>query len=146
MNKFEEEKIGVKRFFKNQNINCENFIFLKKDEPCDVYCENTKQQFQVTWNEHSFQAKIHPIITGKLIEQLRSIKDVLDEFILSPTTKKINIYGKSAEGIILLVISSKNFPLNDGYIQEVRDIILRDNNNFFKEIYLVCPTQNIKIF
>lgn len=145
IDKFEEEKISVEKFFKNSGINCENFIFSKGEEPCDIYCK-TEQQFQITWNEHDFQKKIHTAPSGTMITQSRTIEEELDEFIFTPVMKKVTAYGKSARGIILLVVSSKNFPFGNNELEQVKNKILNIQNNFFTEIFLVCPTNNIKIF
>ena len=119
---------------------------MKGEEPCDIYCKNTEQQFQITWNEHDFQKKIHTTPSGINIEQLRTIEKELDDLIFTPVIKKITAYGKSAHGIILLVISPKNFPFGDKELEQAKNKILNIQNNFFTEIFIVCPTNNIKIF
>ncbi|PIR75267.1 MAG: hypothetical protein CO030_04065 [Candidatus Magasanikbacteria bacterium CG_4_9_14_0_2_um_filter_42_11] len=146
IDKFEEEKISVKKFFDNNGINCENFIFSKGEEPCDIYCKDTGQQFQITWNEHDFQKKIRTAPSGTMITQSRTIEEELDDFIFTPVMKKVAVYGKSAHGIILLVISPKNFPFGEKELEQAKNKILNIQNNFFTEIFLVCPTNNIKIF
>lgn len=149
MNKFELEKLTVIRFLNNQGIDCENFIFLKKDEPCDVYCENINQEFQVTWNEHEFQNKIHtiPSINGvKFIDTApKKLDQVVNDFIVEPILKKVKRFKESAKDIILLVTAKNDFSPSSGYFEKGKNEILKETI-FFKEIYIVCPNKNIKIF
>ena len=134
---FEEEKISLKKFFNNNEVNCENFIFLKGEEPCDIYCEDTKQQFQITWNEHDFQAKIHTTPSGTMITQSRTIEEGLNDFIYQPILKKIIAYGKSAQGIILLVVSPKNFPFGNKEIEQAKNKILNTGiRNSSEDLYV----------
>lgn len=148
MDQFEEEKITVKKFFSNQGIDCDNFIFSKKEEPCDVYCENTDQEFQITWSEHLFQGKIR---TDKRYDPpARTIEEKINDVIITPVLKKINDYGKSAKEIILLVPyhhkSSHFDKINNSYLVEAKNKIKSNNKIFFKEIYLVCTDKNVSFF
>ena len=103
LSKFEKEKMTVEKFYSNNDINTTSYNFTDEcEEPCDIRCENTGEKFQVTWNEHEFQGKIR---TQKgMVLQGGSLDKYLDQFILEPINKKISLYGKSARGIILLVI------------------------------------------
>lgn len=141
-NNFKEEVITVKRFFENENIDYNNYTFLEGEEPCDVLCVNTEQKFQVTWNEHIYQGMIR---TQNHVSQMMKISDAVDSFIYNPIIKKTSQYRKSAKGIILLLVSSKEFPFHNSFLFEVIERVSNDTNNFFKSIYLVTPTRNIKI-
>lgn len=147
----EQEIIGVERFFKNEGINTANFEFLlEEDEPCDVFCKNIGQGFQLTCNEYKFQEDIN---VTKESKQCRLVVDAFYDKILNPIEKKVNAYNESAEGIVLLVISLKEInsffglePLFELKMIECKEKILKMKNNFFSEIFLVCPNNNIKLY
>jgi len=144
MTNFEEEKIAVKRFFKNSGINCDNFILCEgENEPCDVYCKNNDQKFQVTWDDHVFQGEIR---RNNFFESTKKVKDRINDIVFDPIKKKLIIYGKSAEGIILLVRSAKNYKFLDNYLKKIKEDISKLENNYFEEIYLVCPKYNRKLY
>lgn len=145
MKQFEEEVISVEQFLKNENINFCNFSFSKKDEPCDVYCENTKQQFQIRWSDDKFQKEIR---TKKSANIFGAIEKRIRDIIIDPAFDKIDQYGKSAKDIILLLIYPKG-NINKAsqiYIEKAKDEIRHKENNYFKEIYLVCPKFNILLY
>lgn len=143
MRQYEEEKNTVELFLKNQEINYKKFALYKgREEPCDIYCPDTAQQFQITWNRHDFQYKIKK---QKIVESCIKIDDALDIFIVDPIRKKM-IYGKSAKDIILLIKSPTKFPFGNNHLEKAKKEILSLKNNYFEEIYLVCPKYNIKLY
>ncbi|MFH0840968.1 MAG: hypothetical protein V1865_03260 [bacterium] len=145
MEHFEKEKIIVKKFFNNQGIDCDNFVFYKgEQEPCDVYCKTLNKQFQIT---HSDQEFIKRILTEKFLKQLRTLDDAIDNIIINPVFKKIKAYGKSAQNIILLVDYKKEWsPILNKYVAIAKNKIKTSPQNFFANIYLVCADKNIKLF
>lgn len=142
MDKFEIEKIAVKRFLQNNNIDIDNFIFEKKDEPCDVFCKELNQEFQITWAEADFQKEIR---VKKFFSKSRNKEQLIQDYVLKPINNKLK-YGEAAEGIILLINSAKTSPFDENDFKNIKKMITNITNCYFKEIYLVEPNKNTKLF
>ncbi len=148
LNKIEIEKKVVERFLKNNNKSfCEAEIITEKENDIvDIVYKEKK--FQITLGEHE-SIKTRHIIPKNTIKFLPSKwpDDIfIDIFLI--IKEKNKKYGKSANGVILLISLDTNYSEPLWLKDDINNNRLRgwDYNFYFDEIYLVCPNENIKVY
>lgn len=142
----------VKKFLANQDYKTDYLIIESGgEEPVDAQCNNKK--YQIVHADFDFPKLLNTTPKDnngvRVIDRHpRNPDDVWQDYIVRPTQKKSN-YGKSANGVILLIDSYTQPP----FLDEQLDIAKKDDANMnylkqlgFDEIHLVCPDINIKIF
>ncbi len=152
----ENKKLGevacVNNFLSNSHI-----IFAKKEvipsaeqnDIKDVFFRDKK--FQIVFADFEFQRAIGTATPDnfgvKMVEFTNTQQSTWRKFIIEPIKKK-NKYGKSANGIILLINSRTEPPWIEKDLRIAKKIGLKNELILFgfDEIFLVCPTKNIAIY
>lgn len=155
-NNWPRKKLGeveaVRKFLNNNNLRFdESKLEVEPKEPSDI--EYDGKDYQIVSADFEFRRLINttPKDSNGVIfveGRVRNPNDIWIDFIINPLRKK-GKYGKSAEGIILLITSHSEPPWVEKKINLAKNL---DSNMHelqklcFDEIYLVCPTKNIRVY
>jgi len=169
----EKERIEqevVKRYLKNKNIQFKDEEIISnsmQNSEVDIFYDNKKYQIRLG-DDKNIAERIKTVKRFRKAKEennkeemannffkilnLRGPNEIFNEVVIKPAIEKINKYLNQARGVTLLINSDLDYldPLwvkneLENY-RETEEEIFDKSKNFFDEIYLICPSENIKIY
>lgn len=144
---------SVKSYLLNEGILAfdERKVNTSPDEPVDV--EYDQMKYQIVSADFEFRKLMGTTPKDengvKFIEgRVRGPNEIWNDFVIAPLKKK-GKYGKSANGIILLISCHIEPPWVEKQIKLAKTMesnMLELKKLLFEEIYLVFPKRNLKLF
>ena len=170
LDKTEIERKCFKRYLKNQNISFKEEEIISNSEENSVidvsygpkkyqirYCDDKNVSERIKMVKNFRKAKEENNKNGMIknyfkMSKSRGHDEILREVIIKPGEEKINKYLKQARGVTLLICSDLDYsdPIFvkdelENYRKTGQEVFDK-SKNLFDEIYLVYPSENIKIY